>query len=67
MARYRNVFRSSQNEAINVPAYRMCELIKSLPGEDILGLLELPKFDVEEEKTKLTFIKTIAVDQEKGG
>ena len=65
MARYRNVFRSSQNEAINVPAYRMCELIKSLPGEDILGLLELPKFDVEEEKTKLTFIKTIAVDQEK--
>lgn len=45
----------------------MCELIKSLPGEDILGLLELPKFDVEEEKTKLTFIKTIAVDQEKGG
>lgn len=64
MARYRNVYRSSQNEAINVPGYRMCELIKSLPGEDILGLLELPKFDVEEEISKLTFIKTTAVDEE---
>lgn len=64
MARYRYVYRSSQNETINVPAYRMCELIKSLPGEDILGLLELPKFDVEEEKSKLTFIKTTAVDEE---
>lgn len=42
----------------------MCELIKSLPGEDILGLLELPKFDVEEEISKLTFIKTTAVDEE---
>lgn len=64
MARFRNVYRSSQNEAINVPGYRMCELIKSLPGEDILGLLELPKFDVEEEISKLTFIKTTAVDEE---
>lgn len=64
MARYRNVYRSSQNEAINVPGYRMCELIKSLPGEDILGLLELPKFDVEEEISKLSFIKTTAVDEE---
>lgn len=64
MARYRNVYRSSQNEAMNVPAYRMCQLIKSLPGEDILGLLELSKFDVEEEKSKLTFIKTTAVDEE---
>lgn len=64
MARYRNVYRSSQNEAINVPGYRMCELIKSLPGEDFLGLLELPKFDVEEEISKLTFIKTTAVDEE---
>lgn len=67
MARYRNVYRSSQNEAMNVPAYRMCQLIKSLPGEDILGLLELSKFDVEEEKSKLTFIKTTAVDEEQRG
>lgn len=64
MARYRSVYRSPKNEAINVPGYRMCELIKSLPGEDILGLLELPKFDVEEEISKLTFIKTTAVDEE---
>ncbi len=67
MARYRNVYRSSQNEAMNVPAYRMCELIKSLPGEDILGLLELSKFDIEEEKSKLTFIQTTAVDEEQRG
>lgn len=63
MARYRNVYRSSQNEAINVPAYRMCKLIKLLSGEDILGLLELPAFDVAEEKSKLYFIKTVALDE----
>lgn len=64
MARYRSVYRSSQNEAINVPAYRMCEIIKSLSGEDILGLLTLPAFDVPEENTKLSFIKTVAADEE---
>ena len=64
MARYRNVYRSSQNEAINVPAYRMCKLIKSLSGEDILGLLELPTFDVVEEISKLSFIKTVAINEE---
>lgn len=64
MARYRSVHRSSQNEAINVPAYRMCEIIKSLSGEDILGLLTLPAFDVPEENTKLSFIKTVAADEE---
>lgn len=63
MARYRNVYRSSQKEAINVPAYRMCELIKSLSGEDVLGLLKLSSFDVKEETSKLSFIETTAVDE----
>ncbi|MBE6325572.1 MAG: DUF262 domain-containing protein [Bacteroidales bacterium] len=56
MGRYRPVTRSSQNEAIRVPAYRSCQLVNKLPSKDILSLLEVNSFDVDEEKTKLSFI-----------
>ena len=56
MGRYRTVTRSSQNEAIRVPAYRSCQLVNKLPSKDILSLLEVNSFDVEEEKTKLSFL-----------
>ncbi len=56
MGRYRQVTRSSQNESIYVPAYRVCQWVKALPTKDILSFLDLSTFEVEEEKTKLTFL-----------
>ena len=56
MARYRTVTRSSQNEAIRVPAYRSCQIVKKLPSKDVLSLLEVDSFEVDEEKNKLSFL-----------
>ena len=57
MGRYREVNRSSQNDAIRVPAYRACQWVKSLTSKDILQFLDVTSFDVEEERIKLSFIK----------
>ena len=57
MGRYRTVTRSSQNEAVNVPAYRACQWVEHLPSKDVLSFLETTSFDVGEEKIKLSFIR----------
>lgn len=63
MGRYRQVTRSSQHETIYVPAYRVCQLVKALPSKDILSFLEIPMFEVEEEKAKLTFLSAYKTDE----
>ncbi len=60
MARYRNVYRYTQDKTVNVPAFRTCQMMQSLLGEDILGLLDLSTFNVAEERAKLEFIKCCA-------
>ena len=65
MGRYRTVTRSSQNEAIRVPAYRACLWIKSLPSKDILSFLDVASFDVDEEKNKLSFLQKYNDDYSK--
>ena len=65
MGRYRTVTRSSQNEAVRVPAYRACQWIEELPSSDILSLLNVSSFDVSEEITKLTFINAYKTDETK--
>ncbi len=65
MARYRTVTRSSQNEAIRVPAYRSCQLVKQLPSKDVLSLLEIDSFEVDEEKNKLSFLNNYKYDESK--
>ena len=57
MGRYRETTRSSHKDAIRVPAYRASRLIYELPSKDILLFLEIPSFDITEEKTKLELIK----------
>lgn len=64
MAKHTNVYRSSQNESINVPAYRNCQIIKQLASEDILSLLDIKQFIDVEEKTKLSFINQIIKNDE---
>ena len=63
MARYRTVTRSSQNEAIRVPAYRSCQIVKKLPSKDVLALLEVDSFEVDEEKNKLSFLNNYKFDE----
>lgn len=58
MSRYREVNRSSQNDSIRVPAYRTCQWVKLLlPNKDVLSLLDIPTFDIEEELNKLLFLR----------
>ncbi len=57
MARYRNVNRSSKNESLNVPAFRACRIIRQLDTKDVLSLLQLSTFNIEEERKKLLFIE----------
>lgn len=59
MARYRNTTRSAHNEPLNVPAYRACQLVKNMPNCDILCLLDLEQFKVEEEYSKLEYIRSV--------
>lgn len=65
MGRYRTVTRSSQNEAISVPAYRACLWVKALPSKDILSLLDVLIFDVKEERIKLSFLNDYKDDEAK--
>ena len=65
MGRYRNVTRSSQNETLNVPAFRTCQLVKSMPNNDVLSLLDVKDFNVDEEKNKLLFIRQYEFDEQK--
>lgn len=65
MARYRYVYRSSQNEAISVPAFRLCQMVKELGNKDVLSFQKLDSFDVEEEKSKLEFLAAYADMPEK--
>ena len=65
MGRYRTVTRSSQNEAIRVPAYRACQWVKAMPSKDILSFLEVSAFDVDEERKKLSFINDFKDDEPK--
>ena len=62
MAKYRLVNRSSQKEAILVPAYRICQMVKEMASEDVLCLLEVKSFGVKEELTKLSFIRLFKDD-----
>lgn len=64
MAKHSNVYRSSQNEPINVPAYRTCQIIKELKSKDIISLLDIPSFKSDEEKNKLLYISKIAMTDE---
>lgn len=57
MGRYRPVTRSSQNDAISVPAFRATTLIQNLPSKDIISFIESKEFKVDEEITKLLFLK----------
>ena len=63
MGRYRPVTRSSQNEAIRVPAYRTCQWVKALPSKEILSFLDVSSFDVDEERIKLLFINDYKFDE----
>ena len=65
MSRYRTVTRSSQNDAINVPAYRVCQFALALPSKDILSFLDVTSFDIEEEKNKLLFLRKYKDDEKK--
>ncbi|MDE5784254.1 MAG: DUF262 domain-containing protein [Prevotella sp.] len=65
MARYRYVSRSSQNEAISVPAFRLCQMVKKMGNKDVLSFHKLDSFDVEEEKSKLAFLAAYADMPEK--
>ena len=60
MGRYRYVYRSSQNEAINVPAFRLCQMVKQMKYKDVLSFRENESFDVEEENIKLEFLAKCA-------
>lgn len=62
MAKYRTVNRSSQKEAIFVPAYRICQMVKDMANKDILCLLDVKSFDIKEEQTKLSFIRSFKED-----
>lgn len=64
MGRYRTVIRSSQNESLNVPAYRTCQLVKSLPSKDILSFLDVSDFNIDEEINKLSFINGFKGDEQ---
>lgn len=64
MAKHTNVYRSSQNGTINVPAYRNCQIVEKLASEDILSLLDVELFKDEEELTKLSFIKQTTINNE---
>ena len=58
MSKYRTVNRYLQdNSQRRVPAYQSCQWVKSLKTNDIISLLDISEFDVEEEKTKLKFIQ----------
>ena len=65
MSRYRTVTRSSQNDAINVPAYRVCQFALALPSKDILSFLDVTSFDIEEEKNKLLFLREYKDEEKK--
>ena len=65
IGRYREVTRSSQNEAMRVPAYRACQWVKELPSKDVVSFLDVTSFDVNEERTKLSFIKDYKDDEPK--
>lgn len=62
MSKYRNVYRSSKGEPINVPAFRTCHIIEQIDSMDILSLLDIQSFDITEERTKLFFIKNYSED-----
>lgn len=58
MSKYSTVNRYLQeNGKLRVPAYQSCQWVKSLKTNDIISLLDISEFDVEEEKTKLKFIQ----------
>lgn len=63
MGRYREVTRSSQKDAIRVPAFRACQWIKELPSKDIMSFLDVTSFDVNEERTKLLFLNEYKDDE----
>lgn len=65
MGRYRPVTRSSQNEAIRVPAYRACQWIKALPSKDVLSFLAVADFNIDEERKKLSFLHDYGYDDAK--
>lgn len=64
MGRYRTVIRSSQNESLNVPAYRTCQLVRLLPSKDILSFLDFSDFNIAEEINKLSFINGFKGDEQ---
>ena len=63
IGRHREVTRSSQNEAIRVPAYKACQWVKELPFKDAISFLDVTSFDVNEERTKLSFLKEYKDDE----
>ena len=62
MGRYRPVTRYSQNEVLKVPAYRAYQWIKDLPSKDVLSLLDVTDFNIDEERKKLSFIHDYGYD-----
>lgn len=59
MSRYRITTRSAQNDSINVPPYQLCRIVEKMESEDILSLLNVPEFKINEERSKLCFIQEI--------
>lgn len=64
MSRYRTTTRSSQKDSVNVPAYRACRLVEELMSDDILSILKIDAFDVDEEIGKLRFLQFFSDDSD---
>jgi len=59
MSKYRPTTRSAQNESLNVPPFQLCRIVEKMESKDVLSLLNVPEFKIDEERSKLSFIQEI--------